>query len=343
MSNRFNIIDYELGLPCALRHKKKGIARKMDFRKEQLKHINDVEKAVEAFKLSVNVALHDAAEAQKTANRRDYSDFTAEAAARMRKQASDTIAANLAKRIKQARQDLKLEAGHYLQQMRDDVEEQNTRLPANRAVFDALQVYQTFKIPMTEADVKALAAEAGGNLLALRAIASVASQSDITVKIPSADDFISIADDFEKATDKAGFSEWIENPLYISSQKKTSGVSEAVAKKFESEYSMKYEAEKGHEVPMQLLDISAFTEAFNRMKAIKKAIETEGVKISKGGGEDESTEKTEEQKRQERKAAAAAVDVNGSEAERLAQTIGKDKAQSAEAARNAVEAYSVGG
>ena len=288
----------------------------MDFRKEQLKHINDVEKAVEAFKLSVNVALHDAAEAQKTANRRDYSDFTAEAAARMRKQASDTIAANLAKRIKQARQDLKLEAGHYLQQMRDDVEEQNTRLPANRAVFDALQVYQTFKIPMTEADVKALAAEAGGNLLALRAIASVASQSDITVKIPSADDFISIADDFEKATDKAGVQEFINHPAYVASE--------------------------GGAVAAQM-SIAAFTDAFNRMKTVKRTIEAEGVKISKGGGEDENTEKTEEQERQERKAAAAAVDVNGSEAERLAQTIGKDKAQSTEAARNTVEAYSVGG
>lgn len=287
----------------------------MDFRTEQIRHITGVENAVKSFKEAVTSALYEATRAQKAADNRDYKDFTAEAAGRMRKQAQDQIAANLATQIKQARQDLKADAGRYLQHMRDDFSAQTARMPASKAVLDVLRVYHDLDIPMTEADVKALAAEAGGNLLTLRALSSVAAESGIKVNIPSSADYIRLADNLEKAIDTAGLAEFIDIPAYVSAE--------------------------GGAVTAQI-HIAAFISALNQLSNIKAVIEGQGITISKGESDEDTTEK-ETQARQARKAAAAAVEVEGSEGLRIAIEHAKNQAQGAATAQKAIDAYTVGG
>lgn len=266
----------------------------MDHRKQQLKNISDIEKAVSQFDTAIRAAIFDANKAREKADSRDYSDFTAEAAARLANQERQRITATLKNEIELSRQTLSFEVSHSLQQMRDDFIDQATALPTKKTVLDALQVYKTFGIPISRADVQALAIEADGNLLALRAIQSVAASSGLKIRIPSYQNSLDILESLEKSTLKAGLDDFITFPEYT--------------------------AAEGGAVEAQK-HIAFFTSALAQLDELKKTIETQGVSIDEDDEEEEEAAKN----RKAREAAAAALEIDpDDEAEAIALRIAKE-------------------
>lgn len=290
----------------------------MDFRIEQMKHLDSISEAVADFNRDINSAIFEARRAQKEEAAKDLSVFTAEAQIKMRDRAQMTIAGNLKAAIAQARRDLRYSIEPELQQMKEDYNLQLSRLPLKRDILDALRVYRDFNIPLSVAEIAALAADCDGNVIALRCLASLASASGFDVEIPALTDYGKLADDFMKATEKATLPDHVKEPEFT--------------------------AVEGGAIQAQI-NAAAFTDIFSKIQNLAEEIQGEGITLTVRGGphEEASAQKRQTQTREAREAAAAAVHANTKQAVSFAQKLGKDKAQSERTAENAKRAYQIGG
>lgn len=291
----------------------------MDFRKEQLAHLKAIQSAVEDFSKEIKAAVYDAKKAEKRESARDLSMFKPDAAERLRAQAKSQIKERLRQKIAQARQDLKNSVLLDLRSMRDDYSEQIVKVPADKSFLDALRVYKDFQIPLKPADIAALAVRADGNILALRALSSVASSSGYDIEIPALEDYGKLADEFLQSIEKATLPEFIGIPEFVAAEKDPGSIAGGGAQ--------------------AAANAASFMRIYEKILNLAETISNEGIVLTVKGA---SHADTEEEKRQEQEAAAAALQVGERSAEDLAAKIGKDKATGTRSADAITKAYQLG-
>ena len=281
----------------------------MDYRKQILDAISGIQFALRDYERDTLAAVSDFRETRK----RDLSIYSQE----YKDKFLATTQKNLKTETNTLRERFQASVSEEAQTLRDIYTKASTDQPSGSALA-SLRIFRDFDIPMTEDDVKNLAAAFNGNPLGLRALAAVASASGWTVSLP-------VWDALPAALNA------IETAAQTPERKAFSAVPEYVAL-----------LDGDHKAVRIYTAAAMLDQAVKGLTDIAEALDRQGVSIYAKETEAATGQETE---RQRRNAAsdAAIVSATESDAERIARQIGIEKSTDDAVAKVGADHYTLKG
>lgn len=280
----------------------------MDYRKQILDAICNIQFALKDYERDTLAAVSDFRETRK----RDLSIYSQE----YKDKFLATTQKNLKTETNTLRERFQASLSEEVQAMRDAYTKASTDQPSGSALA-ALRVFRDFDIPMTEDDVRNLAAAFNGDMLGLRALAAVASASGWTVSLPVWDALPAALNAIEKAA---------QSP----ERKSFSSIPEYVAL-----------LEGDHKSVRVYAAAAMLDQAVRGLTDIAEALDRQGVSIHAKTETEAATEQEKERQRRNAASNAAVVSATESDTERIARQIGIEKSTDDAVAKVGADHYTL--